>query len=154
MSSIELRVTISRQTVEVWRGSLLLQSYPVSTSKFGIGNEEGSFRTPLGRFEICEKYGEEQALHTIFKARKPIGKWNPDEDTRGADLILSRILRLNGLEEKNANSFQRYIYIHGTNHEDKIGSAASNGCVRMTNRDIGELYDLVPLWTPVLISAS
>ena len=154
MPSIELRVTISRQTIEVWRDNLLLQSYPVSTSKFGVGNEEGSFRTPLGRFEICEKYGEDQALHTIFNARKPVGKWNPDRDSEDTDMILSRILRLNGLEKENANAFQRYIYIHGTNHEDKIGSAASNGCVRMTNRDISELYDLVPLGTPVLIKES
>ena len=154
MSSIELRVTISRQIIEVWRDNLFLSSYPVSTSKFGLGNEEGSFRTPLGNFEICEKYGEEESLNTIFNARKPAGKWNPCDKTEDGDLILSRILRLNGLEEANANAFQRYIYIHGTNHEDKIGSPASNGCIRMKNSDIAELYDLVPLGTPLLISAS
>ncbi|MAT48196.1 MAG: L,D-transpeptidase, partial [Verrucomicrobiaceae bacterium] len=82
------------------------------------------------------------------------GKWNPDRDFEDTDMILSRILRLNGLEKENANAFQRYIYIHGTNHEDKIGSTTSNGCVRMTNKDIGELYDLVPLGTPVLINES
>jgi lipoprotein-anchoring transpeptidase ErfK/SrfK len=138
--------------MEVWRGNELLRTYPVSTSRFGLGTEEGSFKTPLGSFEICEKHGDEEPLHTIFKERKPAGEWNPDQPPGEEDLILARILRLHGLEEENANSYQRYNYIHGTNHEDRIGTPSSHGCVRMKNSDIAELYDLIPLGSPVQIS--
>ena len=152
MPSLRLCVTVATQTMEVWKGDELLRTYPVSTSRFGLGAEEGSFKTPLGSFEICEKHGGEKPLHTIFKERKPAGKWNPDQAPGEEDLILARILRLHGLEEENANSYQRYIYIHGTNHEDRIGTPSSHGCVRMKNSDIAELYDLIPLGSPVQIS--
>ena len=79
MPSLRLCVTVATQTMEVWKGDELLKTYPVSTSRFGLGTEEGSFKTPLGSFEICEKHGGEKPLHTIFKERKPAGKWNPDQ---------------------------------------------------------------------------
>ncbi|MBB81231.1 MAG: L,D-transpeptidase [Roseibacillus sp.] len=147
-----LRVIIADQELEVWRSDQLINSYPVSTSMFGTGSEEGSLRTPLGTFEISEKHGDGRPLNTIFKGRKPVGHWTdelcPEED----DLILGRILRLSGLEPDNANTFERFIYIHGTNHENTIGTATSHGCIRMRMEDIASLYEIVPTGTRVYIS--
>ncbi len=135
----------------LWDGRRLLRQWPCSTSKFGIGHEPGSNRTPLGAFRIAEKHGEGLPEHTIFKSRKPVGEWRAGEQP-GADLILSRILWLEGCEERNANTLGRYIYIHGTNDERKIGQLASHGCVRMRNADVAQLYDLVEVGTPVWIA--
>ena len=87
---------------------------------------------------------------TIFKSRKAVGRWTPGMDTT-SDFVLTRILWLHGLEPRNANTFQRYIYIHGTNDEKGIGRPGSHGCVRLKNRDVIELFDLVPVGTPVWI---
>ncbi|MEO1826006.1 MAG: L,D-transpeptidase, partial [Roseibacillus sp.] len=113
-----LRVYIEDQLIEVRQSGELVNSYPVSTSMFGTGSDEGSNKTPLGTFEISEKYGEGHPLNTIFKGRKPTGSWTDEESLQEDDLILGRILRLSGLEPDNQNTFQRFIYIHGTNHED------------------------------------
>ncbi len=108
-------------------------------------------KTPLGHFRIGQKFGHNALSGTVFKERKPIDKTEsvlPDDD-----LVMSRILWLEGAEEHNANTRDRYIYIHGTNHEDKIGEPASHGCIRMTNADVIELFDLVDEQTPVVIEA-
>ena len=152
MVTPELRVIIARQTMEVWQHDRLICSYAVSTSKFGTGNQEGSFRTPLGIFEVCEKHGDGASLNTIFKGRKPEGEWNTQSSPVEEDLVLTRILRLHGLERQNENTYQRFIYIHGTNHEDTIGSAASHGCIRMRRADIAELYEIIPRGTRTRIS--
>ncbi len=154
MPSLHLRVTVSTQTIEVWSKGDLFRTYPVSTSRFGLGSEDGSLKTPLGDFQICEKYGTGESLHTIFKGRKPVGEWSPGAPPGEEDLILARILRLDGLEKENANSYDRYIYIHGTNQEEKIGTPASQGCIRMKNSDVAELYELVPLGTTIQISST
>ena len=151
MSTYRLRVSVASQTMEVWEEDTLRKTYPISTSKFGIGTEEGSFKTPLGRFEIREKFGDQAPLRTIFKSREATGEWDPNQPCED-DLVVARILRLHGLDAENANSFERFIYIHGTNHEDKIGTPASHGCVRMMNADVVELYDLIPLHTEVEIA--
>lgn len=151
--TLHIRVSLAGQSLELHDGDRVLKRYPVSTSKFGPGNEEGSFRTPLGSFRICEKHGAGEPLHTIFRSRRPDGEWNP-EDPCEDDLVLARILRLDGLDPENSNSYQRYIYIHGTNHEDRIGTPASQGCVRMKNCDVAELFDLVPVGTPVSITGA
>lgn len=145
-----IEVSIATQTLGLWDGRRLVKSWPVSTSKFGIGFTEGSNRTPLGGFVVQEKHGEGAAMNTIFKARQPVGVWSPDQQTP-ADLVLTRILRLSGIEERNANTFERYIYIHGTNDEPLIGQRGSHGCVRMRNADVVELFGLVPEGTPVWI---
>lgn len=124
---------------------------PISTSKFGIGAEEGSNKTPLGTFRVCEKYGSQAELNTIFKGRKPIGIWSPEQISE-EDLVLTRIIRLEGLEDGNDNTYQRYIYLHGTNQEGLIGSKASHGCIRLRNKDIKKLFPLIPVGTPVSIS--
>jgi lipoprotein-anchoring transpeptidase ErfK/SrfK len=147
-ASIHVFVSGQRLTL-LGAGGEVRREYAVSTSRFGVGTEAGSFRTPLGRFEIARKIGEGAALGAVFKGRAPTGETgdasNPD------DLIQTRILWLHGLEAENANTFDRYIYIHGTNHEDEIGTPASHGCIRMRNGDVAELYEIVAEGTPVLI---
>ena len=150
VSKPRIEVSISAQSLALFDGYQLLRTWPCSTSKFGIGFEEGSNKTPLGGFVVVEKFGEEAEPGTIFKARKPVGHWNPG-DPAEEDLILTRILRLRGIEKRNANTFDRYIYIHGTNEERRMGRKGSHGCVRMRNRDIMDLFDTVPEGTPVWI---
>jgi len=143
-------VSVSNQKLDVYTGDALVASYPVSTSKFGLGSEEGSNRTPLGSLQISEKLGGEHPEGTIFKSRIPSGIWDGCTQIDD-DLVLTRILWLQGLQPDNANTHDRYIYIHGTNQEHLIGQTASYGCVRMRNSDIVELFELVEALTPVNI---
>jgi lipoprotein-anchoring transpeptidase ErfK/SrfK len=121
------------------------KSYPVSTSFKGTGNREGSFQTPQGVHRICEKYGDGAPAGRIFRDRIDTGE-NWPVGMQGENLILTRILRLEGLENginkgPGIDSYDRYIYIHGTNNEDRIGEPHSQGCVCMKNADIIELFD-------------
>jgi lipoprotein-anchoring transpeptidase ErfK/SrfK len=125
------------------------RAYPVSTSRFGLGTEPGSFKTPLGRFEIARKIGGGAVPGAVFKGRVPTGEIG--DASNPEDLIQTRILWLRGLDAENANTFERYIYIHGTNHEEEIGTPASHGCVRMRNGDVAELYEMVAEGTPIFI---
>ena len=149
-SGTEVAVSIPRQTLEIVRNGLVDQTYSISTSKFGSGFEPGSFRTPVGRFVIAEKIGSGAVPGTVFKARCPTGEiaGQGGED----DLILTRILWLEGLDPENANTKERYIYIHGTNQESEIGHPASWGCIRMRTPDLITLFDQIPEGTPVQIS--
>ncbi len=148
---IELRVLIPAQRVELAAADRLLWSGPCSTSAFGTGFEEGSLRTPTGLHRVGEKIGDGAPWGTVFKGRVPTGEiWSPGCGLDG-DLILSRILRLEGLEPSNANTRDRYVYFHGTNEEEKIGTPAGHGCIRLRNDDIIALYELVPVGTPVHI---
>ena len=126
-----------------------IRTYPVSTSRFGIGTEQGSLKTPTGRFRVAEKIGGDTPPGTIFQSRVPLKPDDPRPPTE--DLVMSRILWLDGLDEHNANTRERFIYIHGTKHEGKIGNPASCGCIRMRNADVVELFDLVDHDTPVII---
>ena len=108
-------------------------------------------KTPTGRFCVAKKIGGDMPSGTIFRSRVPL---TPDEPLPPTgDLVMSRILWLDGLDEQNANTRDRFIYIHGTKHEDKVGSPHSCGCVRMRNADVIELFDLVDEGTPVVIEA-
>jgi lipoprotein-anchoring transpeptidase ErfK/SrfK len=144
-----IEVSIRDQRLILKRGDETVRAYPVSTSRFGIGTEEGSFKTPTGRFRIGKKIGHQMPAGTVFRSRIPLGPEDPLPPTE--DLVMSRILWLDGLEDRNANTRDRFIYIHGTKHENEIGSAASHGCVRMRNTDVVELFDLVEEGTPVVI---
>lgn len=126
-----------------------VRTYSVSTSRFGIGAEKGSFKTPIGRFRVAEKIGGDMPTETIFRSRVPLKAGDPLPPTE--DLVMSRILWLDGLEEHNANTRERFIYIHGTKHEGKIGTPASCGCIRMRNADVAELFELVDPDTQVII---
>ena len=135
-------------------GGSILTTWPVSTSKFGLGSEEGSFCTPLGKFRISEKIGAGAPLWMIFKSRVETGvlaRLGSQEDITEEDLVLTRILWLEGMEPANANTKKRYIYIHGTNQESLIGRPASHGCIRLRNRDMVELFDRVEVGCQVEI---
>ena len=151
MQSAPTKITISirDQLLTLKRGKETLRSYPVSTSRFGVGTEEGSFKTPTGRFRVAKKIGRGAPTGTVFRSRVPLGPNDPLPATD--DLVMSRIIWLDGLEEHNANTRERFIYIHGTKHENKIGSPASHGCIRMRNSDVIELFELIGEETPVLI---
>ena len=123
------------------RGSLMA-IYPVSTSKFGLGDWPSSYRTPLGELEIAEKIGEGAVPGTVFKDRRRTGEIVAP-DSPGRDPIVTRILWLRGREAQNANAFVRDIYIHGTPEERNIGLPVSYGCIRMRSSDIVNLYGMV-----------
>lgn len=146
-----IEVSVATQRLLLWDGIRQVKGWPCSTSKYGLGYTEGSNKTPLGAFIVKEKHGEGTPSGTIFKARQPVGLWTPDIVSTD-DLILSRILWLEGAEKRNANTYQRYIYIHGTNDERSLGRPASHGCIRLRNAAVIELYDLTPIGTPVWIS--
>src|SRR6266567_3555804 len=124
--------------------------YPVSTSKFGLGDWRGSRFTPLGQLQIAEKIGDNAPPGAVFKDRLRTGEII-QANALGRDPIVTRILWLRGLEAQNANAFGRDIYIHGTPEEWKIGSAASYGCIRMRSSDIIQLYDIVGIGAAVTI---
>ena len=145
----KIDVSVRDQRLILTRDGEKLRSYPISTSRFGIGTEEGSMKTPLGNFRIAEKIGDSAAPGTIFKARVALGPDDPLPETE--DLITSRILWLDGMDEENGNTRERFIYIHGTKHEDEIGMPASHGCIRMRNDDMIELFELVNETTQVVI---
>src|SRR5437773_5951518 len=131
------------------RGSLMA-IYPVSTSKFGLGDWPGSSCTPLGELEIAEKIGDHAAPGTVFKDRRCTGEIVAP-GSPGRDPIVTRILWLRGREPQNANAFARDIYIHGTPEERNIGLPVSYGCIRMRSSDIINLYEIVGYGAKVTI---
>ncbi len=156
-----IKISIKRQKLILYRGQSALKSYLISTSSKGVGERLHSLKTPRGLHRIDAKIGSGAPLYTIFKARKSQGmRWTAKEGQRD-DLILSRILTLEGLESglnRGTDAFdqcidtkQRHIYIHGTHQEERIGEPASHGCIRMKNRDIADLFELVSIGTLVLI---
>src|SRR5450432_2003823 len=144
-----IRISVRDQRLELVAGDSVLSSYPISTSRFGLGSEVGSMKTPLGKFKIGEKIGADVPSGTVFRSRIPLAP--AEAPLPSDDLVLSRILWLDGLEEHNANTRDRFIYIHGTNHEEAIGTQASHGCIRMKNDDLIALFDQVPLSAEVII---
>lgn len=149
-TTYSLRVDVLRQTLHLLSNGRVVKSWPASTSKFGLGSEPGSFKTPTGRFLICGKFGHSSPPWAVFKSRQATGEIASPGGTE--DGILSRILWLEGIEDQNANTRDRFIYIHGTNQEHLLGQAASHGCVRLANEAVIELFDLVPEGTPVEIA--
>jgi len=146
-----IHVSVRDQQLIVKEDEQPIRTYPVSTSRFGIGTEEGSFKTPTGRFRVGAKIGGDMPNGTVFVGRVPL---RPDDALPPTeDFVTSRILWLDGLDEQNANTRDRFVYIHGTKQEDKIGMAASHGCVRMRNADVIELFEMVDEGTPVVIEA-
>ncbi len=157
----EIIVDISEQRLYLYNNDNVVQSFPVSTSKYGEGQIENSFKTPLGLHEIKEKIGHKAPINTIFTARESTKKRAEIQinanDTKD-DFVTSRILWLNGLENGvnrgvGVDSYSRYIYIHGTHEEGLIGKKASHGCIRMFNNDVIELFDMVSEGTKVQIRA-
>ncbi len=132
------------------------RSYPISTAAKGVGNRIDSYKTPAGIHRIRQKIGGGEPAGTIFEAREPCGRIARDFNNRDGDEITSRILWLDGLEDGinrggSCDTYSRYIYIHGTTDEQRIGQPVSAGCIRMRNDDVIELFDDVLVNDLVLI---
>jgi len=141
-------VSVKEQKLALYRDGKLVGKYPVSTSKFGEGDEPGSYRTPLGTMKVVEKIGGSAPKGAVFKSRRRTGEvLSPNAP--GRDPIVSRILWLAGTESRNQNAYQRCIYIHGTAEESTVGQVASYGCIRMKSRDVIHLYRKVGTGTEV-----
>jgi hypothetical protein len=147
----ELIVSIPDQTVVLVDGGKLIAHYLVSTSKFGHGDSAGSYRTPIGTLFVSGKFGDHLPAGTVIKNRIPTGEVIA-VDAPNRDAIVSRVIWLRGMEQQNAASHDRCIYIHGTPEERNIGKAASFGCIRMRSRDIIALYDRVHIGMHVTVS--
>jgi lipoprotein-anchoring transpeptidase ErfK/SrfK len=137
-----LIVSVPDQKMLVLTDGKPVAVYPVSTSKFGTGDREGSYATPLGHLCVRTKIGDGAPLGTVFHSRKPTGEVLPP-NAPGRDPIVTRIIWLDGLEPHNRNAFSRCIYIHGTPQESMIGIPASYGCIRMRSADVMRLYEMV-----------
>jgi len=144
ISTTDQRMTVLRDNVEI-------AAYPVSTSKFGLGDTPGSNATPLGEFKIQKKIGGGAPAGAVFKSRRPTGEVLA-VNAPGRDPIVTRILWLHGVEARNRNAFDRLIYIHGTPEERNLGLPVSYGCIRMGSRDVIELNDTVGTGARVFIT--
>jgi lipoprotein-anchoring transpeptidase ErfK/SrfK len=144
-------VSVADQKMIVLRDGKPFSMYPVSTSKFGVGDTPGSYATPLGVLRVKEKIGHGLPPGSVFKSRKPTGEVLVI-DAPGRDPIVTRILWLEGLDNRNQNAYRRYIYIHGTPEERNIGKPVSYGCIRMKSKDIIELFNTVGLNSKILIT--
>ncbi len=135
-------VSVRDQKMLLVRDGKPVKSYKISTSKFGIGDKPGSNCTPLGKMQVAKKIGANAPAGTVFKSRRPTGEViRPNAP--GRDPIVSRILWLNGVETGNKNAYRRFIYIHGTPEERRLGTPASYGCIRMGGKDVIDLYERV-----------
>lgn len=141
--------TVDQKMIVLRDGERIAQ-YPVSTSKFGLGDRPGSNATPLGTLKIKKKIGGEVPSGGVFKSRRFTGEVI-GIDAPGRDPIVTRILWLDGTERQNKNAYGRFIYIHGTPEERNIGLPASYGCIRMRSRDVISLYETVGVGAQVVI---
>lgn len=146
-----LVVSVRDQEMLLVEAGKVVRRYPVSTSKFGLGDRQGSYRTPLGVLEVAAKIGRNAPAGAVFKGRQFTGEIIR-ANASGRDPIVTRILWLRGLQDRNRNAYQRGIYIHGTPVERLIGRPASYGCVRMRSHDVVDLFDRVPVGTRIFIT--
>ena len=145
-----LVVSAADQEAVVLEDGAPVRNYKISTSKFGLGDVPGSFKTPLGRFKVVKKIGYGAKSGTVFKGRSSTGEVvGPNQ--AGRDAVVSRILWLKGLESDNRNAFGRLIYIHGTPEEKTLGQLASYGCVRMSSNDVIQLFEIITVGSEVRI---
>ena len=156
---MNIRIDAAKQELTLLDGDKVVKRYAVSTAKNGLGEKNGSFCTPRGRHIVRAKIGAGQPHGAVFVRRRPTGEvWTPELHAKypGRDWILTRILWLSGTERGrnrlgDVDTMRRYIYIHGSHDRAEMGKPGSIGCIRMRNKDIAELYELVPPYTPVEI---
>lgn len=156
---VELFVDIDEQSMTVSEHGRVIKTYDVSTAKNGPGEKKDSEKTPRGRHIVRAKIGKEAPLNAVFVGRRLTGEiyqTNMREQFPNRDWILTRIFWLSGLEPgKNrlgdVDTMRRYIYIHGTPDDVKMGQPGSRGCIRMRNKDIVELFDIVPVKSEIII---
>lgn len=149
---VEIVVSIAEQKLVLKKNGEIIRRYPVSTSRFGVGDAYGTYRTPIGHLQVSDKIGDGLPAGAVFKHRSPTGEVLAP-NAPGRDPIVTRILWLNGLEAGNRNAYGRCVYIHGTPDEKRLGRPASYGCIRMRSTDVMELYAATPVGTDVSIVA-
>ena len=149
-SSLAVVVSVAEQRLALVEDGVIVKKFPISTSKFGLGDGLNSYRTPLGRLRVCVKLGGDLPVGAVLKRRNFSGEVIP-KNARGRDPIVTRILWLEGIEPGNKNARTRCIYIHGTPQERTIGTASSFGCVRMRSDDVIEVFNAVPIGATVTI---
>lgn len=160
-NNLTIEIDISKQRLFLLDNMEIVRSYPISSSKYGEGSTQNSFKTPLGNHVIKEMIGNNAIKNTIFTSRintKRQAEIIHDAAKSDNDYVTTRIMWLDGQEEgknkgKGVDSYQRYIYIHGTHEEGLIGQKASHGCIRMFNSDVIELFNDVKKGTKVYIKA-
>jgi lipoprotein-anchoring transpeptidase ErfK/SrfK len=145
-----LIISIPDQRLAVIQDGVRVAEYPVSTSKYGVGDRPSSYATPLGLLAVAAKVGAGAPEGAVFKGQHMTGEVLPP-NAPGRDPIVTRILHLRGLDACNARAYDREIYIHGTSEESKIGRPASYGCIRMRSRDVVRLFDETPLGAKIEI---
>jgi hypothetical protein len=143
-------ISVAEQKLTILRDGMFWRKYPISTSKFGLGDSYGSYKTPVGHLRVCEKIGEELTPGSVIKERHATGEVLP-ANAPGRDPIVTRVIWLDGLEDQNHNARSRGIYIHGTTEEAKIGKPASYGCIRMRSQDVLDVFEQVGIDTAVEI---
>jgi hypothetical protein len=149
-SDTQIVVSVAEQKLAVMRDGEVLKKYPISTSRFGVGDSLGSYRTPIGLLKVSEKIGAGLPAGAVIKHRNFTGEvLRPNAP--GRDPIVSRILWLSGQEARNRNAYDRCVYIHGTPDEKHLGRPASYGCIRMSSEDVIALYASTPVGTNVSI---
>ena len=154
-----LFISIEKQKMYHIKNNNIISEYIISSSVYGVGNKAGSNKTPLGLHKIKQKYGEATPVNGRMVGRifyGNIATIYTDETKSRTDDVTSRILWLEGIEEgknkgKDIDSYKRYIYIHGTSEEGRLGTPASHGCIRMKNKDVIDLYKIIEVGTLVLI---
>jgi lipoprotein-anchoring transpeptidase ErfK/SrfK len=143
-------ISVPDQRLAVVDNGVLIGHFPISTSKYGLGDRPCSYATPLGTLEVAAKVGDGAPMGAVFKGQHFTGEiLRPNSP--GRDPIVTRILHLRGLDASNSRAFDRGIYIHGTPEEWKIGQPASYGCIRMRSRDVVRVFDAVPGGTKIEI---
>jgi lipoprotein-anchoring transpeptidase ErfK/SrfK len=141
-------ISVEDQKMVLLRDGAEIFRFPVSTSKFGLGDRWGSFATPTGTMQVAQKIGDNAREGAVFKERRLTGEVLPP-NAPGRDPIVTRILWLRGLEPQNANCFKRCIYIHGTPEERLLGAPVSWGCIRMRSKDVVRVFESVAVGTKV-----
>jgi lipoprotein-anchoring transpeptidase ErfK/SrfK len=150
-SDTVVKVSVPNQKLIVFKRGVEVAKFDCSTSKYGVGDAPGSYRTPLGRMVVAQKIGDGLPSGMKLKSRRPTGEI-VKPNSPGRDPIVSRILWLRGTERQNSHAYSRTIYIHGTAEEATIGTPASYGCIRMRSRDVIRLYDTVGVGAIVDVS--
>jgi lipoprotein-anchoring transpeptidase ErfK/SrfK len=129
----------------------VVAKYPISTSKYGLGDSQGSYKTPLGNLWVSNKIGDNLPLGAVIRHRSATGEVLAP-NAPGRDPIVTRVIWLSGLEAQNKNAYGRCIYIHGTPEERNLGKPSSYGCIRMRSKDVVDVYKLVRVGTRITIS--
>lgn len=149
-ASTAVIVSVPEQRMVIVENGLRVAQFPVSTSKFGVGDRPRSYATPLGTLQVASKTGAGAPIGAVFKGKRMTGEiLRPN--ARGRDPIVTRILHLRGLNRENCKAYDRGIYIHGTAEEWAIGRPASYGCIRMKSKDVVRVFDRVAVGTKVEI---